>query len=565
MGEPVTQPGSDETQTVAEPAAARRDRSSGRVSDLPSGESTGSRVTSVITPRETLHVQEIDRTRTFMKVTIAFAVLAATTLAVFGGDPLAKRIFLAALLAIAASCGWMAWQMRIDAGYTIARATGVAYVCVFGAFSGIWFFGVFSPAPMILPFGLSFFSVGQSTRAVFAVYATCALTQALLMVLVISGAVHDPGMVGAHGLSRGDQVMILLLVEATLLATYVMQRRTRHATLDAIERHDDVVRSLAQRDALLREARQELAHAMRAGGIGRWTEEVVGSFRLGRVIGRGAMGEVYEATRVGTDEPAAVKLLHPHVLAQPELVQRFVREAKIVGALSVAAVARVLEVSPADAPVPYLAMERLVGQDLADYLREHKRMSVRHVLTMLRQVGTGLDAARAAGVVHRDLKPRNLFLSRHGTHETWKILDFGVARLAGEETLTVDQIVGTPNYMAPEQANGAKVTHKTDLFALAVIAYRALTGQPAFEGESTAEILYKVVHAMPLRPSELASLPAEVDLVLAVGLAKDPDDRFDSAAELAHALDAAARGRVDAALRGRAERMLAKLPWRDAP
>lgn len=535
------------------------------MSDLPSGESTGSRVTSVITPRETLHVQEIDRTRIFVKVAIAFAGLAAATLAVLGGDPLAKRIFLAALLAIAASCGWMAWQLRIDAGYTIARATGVAYVCVLGVFSGIWYFGVFSPAPMVLPFGLSFFSVGQSTRAVFAVYATCALMQALLMVLVIAGVVHDPGMVGAHGLARLDQVMILLLVEATLLATYVMQRRTRHATLEAIERHDDVVRSLAQRDALLREARQELAHAMRAGGIGRWTEEVVGSFRLGRVIGRGAMGEVYEATRVGTDEPAAVKLLHPHVLAQPELVQRFVREAKIVGALSVATVVRVLEVSPADAPVPYLAMERLVGQDLADYLREHKRMGVGHVLTMLRQVGTGLDAARAAGVVHRDLKPRNLFLSRHGTHETWKILDFGVARLAGEETLTIDQIVGTPNYMAPEQANGARVTHKTDLFALAVIAYRALTGQPAFEGESTAEILYKVVHAMPLRPSQLASLPAEVDLVLAVGMAKDADDRFESAAELAQALDAAARGRVEDTLRGRAERLLAKLPWRDAP
>ncbi|HEY8040593.1 MAG TPA: serine/threonine-protein kinase, partial [Polyangiaceae bacterium] len=143
----------------------------------------------------------------------------------------------------------------------------------------------------------------------------------------------------------------------------------------------------------------------------------------------------------------------------------------------------------------------------------------------------------------------------------WKILDFGVARLAGEETLTQDQIVGTPNYMAPEQANGAAVTHRTDLFALGVIAYRALTGRPAFEGETTAEILYKVVHAMPPRPGELVPLPPEVDLVLALALAKDPADRFDSAAELAQALDAASRGRLDAALRARAQRLLARLSW----
>jgi serine/threonine protein kinase len=278
-------------------------------------------------------------------------------------------------------------------------------------------------------------------------------------------------------------------------------------------------------------------------------------------MGRGAMGEVYEATRTSTGEPAAVKLLHPHVLEQSELVQRFTREARIVASLAVPNVVRVLDVSPPDARVPYIVMERLIGHDLADYLREHKRMGVRAVLTMLRQVGAGLDAARGAGVVHRDLKPRNVFLAREGMHETWKILDFGVARLAGEETLTRDQIVGTPNYMAPEQATGEKVTHKTDLFALGIIAYRALTGRPAFEGETTPEILYKVVRSMPPRPGEIASLPQEIEWVLAVALAKDPEDRFDSGGQLAQALDAASRGKIDAALRGKAERLLAKIPW----
>jgi eukaryotic-like serine/threonine-protein kinase len=555
VGEPPTDPDKDDAPTTAEPAASSR-----RLADLStSSGGTGSRATSVITPRETLHLQEIARTRVFVVIAAIFAALVSLTLSLLGGDPVAKDIFYFASVAIVVSCSWLGWKLRRDEEYTIARATAVAYVSILSAFAGVWYFGVFSPAPAIIPFGLSFFSIGHSTRAVFAVYLTCALVQAALTLLVVSGAVEDPGLIRAGDLSRFQQVMILIILQGVFFITYVVQRKTRQATLEAIEQHDRVVRSLAQRDALLREARQDLAQALQAGGLGRWSDQVLGSFRLGRVLGRGAMGEVYEATHVGSGELAAVKLLHPHALAQADLVQRFVREARIVGSLSATNVVRVLDVSPPDAPLPWLAMELLTGHDLADHLREHKRMGLRSVLTMLRQVGLGLEAARGAGVVHRDLKPRNLFLSSRG--DVWKILDFGVARLSGDQTLTRDQIVGTPNYMAPEQANGATVTHRTDLFALGIIAYRALTGQPAFEGEATPEILYKVVHTMPPRPSEVAPLPLEVDLVLAIALAKDPADRFDSASELAQALDAAARGRLDAALRARGERLVARLPW----
>src|SRR5204862_7980656 len=135
------------------------------------------------------------------------------------------------------------------------------------------------------------------------------------------------------------------------------------------------------------------------------------------------------------------------------------------------------------------------------------------------------------GVVHRDLKPQNLF--RHG--ELWKILDFGVARALDQgDTLTAGQIVGTPSYMAPEQATGATVDHATDLYALAAITYRALTGHAPHASGDLAETLYRVVHTAPRRPSDLAPrLPHEVDLVLAIGLAKHAVDRFASAAELA--------------------------------
>ena len=532
-----------------------------RVSDIPSDTSSAasaSRVTSVITPRETLHIEEIARTRIFTSTVVAFAALVAATLGFIGGDPAAKRLLLGALVAIVGSCAWLRWQLRTDEGYSLRSATVVAYIAVFGAFTGVWYFGVFSPASIVLPFGLSFFSLGQNRRAAFTVYLACAVLQGALMVLVTAGAVRDPGLVRAGGLTLVEQLVIIVLVQATIVATYLIHSKARQATLAAIEQHDRVVRSLAHRDALLREARQELAHAMQAGGLGRWSDQVVGGFRMGRVLGRGAMGEVYEATHESTNEPAAVKLLHPHVLAQGDLVQRFVREARIVAGLHAANVVRVLDVSTPDETVPWLAMERLTGQDLADHLREHKRLGLKGAVTMLRQVGQGLDAARGAGVVHRDLKPRNLFLAGG---QVWKILDFGVARIAGEETLTKDQIIGTPNYMAPEQANGAAVTHRTDLFALGVIAYRVLTGRPAFEGEAMAEILYKVVHAMPPAPTTVASLPAAMDLVLAVAMAKDPGDRFDSGAELAHAVEDAARGRLDKALQGRAERLLARLPW----
>jgi tRNA A-37 threonylcarbamoyl transferase component Bud32 len=566
MADPATQPGNEEPATVLEPAvhshrpAAPSTAPSGRLS-LPSTDPTtgDSRVTSVITPRETLHLQEVARTRVFVIVVAIFATLVAATLGLLGGDPTARRLFMFASAAIVLSCGWFGWQLRRDEGYTIARATAVAYVSILSAFAGVWYFGVFSPAPAIIPFGLSFFSMGQSLRSVLGVYLTCAFVQAALMLLVITGTVADQGLVRADGLTTFQRVTVMLILEGLFFITYLVQRKSRQATLDAIEQHDRVVRSLAQRDALLREARQDLAVALQVGGLGRWSDETLGAFRLGRVIGRGAMGEVYEATREGTGEPAAVKLLHPHVLAQPDLVQRFVREARVVASLRVANIVQVLDVSPPDSPIPWLAMERLTGHDLADHLREHKRMGLKAVLTLLRHVGMGLDAARAAGVVHRDLKPRNLFLSSRT--EQWKILDFGVARVSGEQTMTVDQIVGTPNYMAPEQANGALVTHRTDLFALGVIAYRALTGRPAFEGEVTAEILYKVVHSMPPRPGEIVPLPPDVDLVLAIALAKDAADRFDSAAELAQSLDEAARGRLAAPLRVRAERLLARLPW----
>jgi serine/threonine-protein kinase len=520
---------------------------------------------SLVTARETLGYQEIERTRAFMRIALFLAIIMSSALPFVGGDPAAKLVLFGSLGLVVAVCGRLLVLLKSDEGYTLRRAVITGYTTIFAVFCGIHFYGVFSPGAAVVPLGIYFFCTGQSDRASLSVYVTCSVAYAALAVLAVTGLVPDRGLVTADGLTLLERLVVVALIEGIFFAVYMSARKTREATLYAIERHDVVVRGLAQRDALLHEARHDLVQAMRVGGVGRFSGEVVGSFRLGSVIGRGAMGEVYEAVRLDTKEEAAVKLVHPQLLADRDIVERFLREAKLTSSLSALNVVRVIEASGADAPIPYLAMERLRGDDLATHLRDTKRMGMRLLLTMLRQVGAGLDAAHAAGIVHRDLKPRNIFCARSrksGEADVWKILDFGVSKLdSGEGTLTGGQIVGTPAYMAPEQARAQPVGSRADVFALGVIAYRALTGSPPFSGDTNVEILFRVSHDMPLRPSDLVRMPPEVDLVLAVALAKAPEDRFGTATELAQALDGASRGRVDPALTAHANRLLESLPW----
>ena len=522
------------------------------------GASSQGSASSLVTARETLGLQEIQRTRAFMRIAIALAVAQAWALPFTSGDFFAKGVLALAVVIVVAVCGRFLVLLRDDEAYSMRRALGAAYATIFAVFAGIHFYGVFSPGAAVVPLGIYFFCTGQSDRASAAVYATCAVAYGVLGGLVASGAIPDHGIVTASGVPLLERIVILVLIEGIFYAVYVIARKTRAATLFAIERHDVVVRSLAQRDALLHEARHDLVQAMRVGGVGRFSGEVVGPFRLGSVIGRGAMGEVYEAQRLDTKEEVAIKLVHPQLLVEHEVVERFLREAQLTSALASANVVRVIETSGPDAPIPFLAMERLHGEDLAAHLRDDRRMTPKEVVAMMKQVAAGLDAAHAAGIVHRDIKPRNIFRDR----AVWKILDFGVSKLdSGEGTLTRGQLVGTPAYMAPEQARALPVGKRADLFSLGVIAYRALTGSPPFSGDANVEILFRIAHAMPTRPTLVARLPEALDAVLAIALAKDPKDRFDSGAELVSALDAAVRGKLDPRLGAHARALLATLPW----
>jgi serine/threonine-protein kinase len=186
------------------------------------------------------------------------------------------------------------------------------------------------------------------------------------------------------------------------------------------------------------------------------------------------------------------------------------------------------------------------------------------MVEMVEHVATALADVRAAGVVHRDLKPANLFLT-DSLPRTWKVLDFGLSKILwdndGGSMLTRDQAVGTPAYMSPEQVRGPKVDHQADLYALAAIAYRAITGVPPFSGNQIAHVLYRVVYQQPESPAALARVPVDVELVLAVGMAKRVEDRFERVEELAAAMRAAYRGDLSDEVRARGWNVLKSAPW----
>jgi eukaryotic-like serine/threonine-protein kinase len=292
-----------------------------------------------------------------------------------------------------------------------------------------------------------------------------------------------------------------------------------------------------------------------------YTGRTIAGYQLGVLLGRGAMGEVYEAKNAD-GATCAVKVLHAHLQDQPGPYRRFRREAELAASLDVANVVRVYEVTAANDDIPVIAMERLVGEDLAAMLKRVPTLPLAEVIELVRQVGAGLAAAHDAGIVHRDLKPGNVFATDTSGRRVWKILDFGVSKLVADDgTLTHGNVVGTPGYMAPEQARRGEVDGKADLYALGVIAYRAITGRPVVAAGDVPAMLYDVVYRMPVRPSALVDVPPVIDLVLAIALAKAPEDRFPSGAAFADALDAAGRNRLPDDVAARARRLIEASPW----
>jgi len=516
-------------------------------------------------PVEAMRQDEVTRTRIFLKVAIATCFAGVIVALITGGDPIAFRIICASCVVNVFGAVWLLHLARDVQTYTPRKALVPAMLIAFGAFGGVYYWGVASPVAAMLTYGIYFFSLGINARIVTSMYVLVAILHAALGLAIMNDVIIDRGIIKMTGLRTIDQIGILSVIEFLYFITFFTARVSQRATLEAMTHLEQAAKTVAHREALLAEARAELDRALKVGGPGRFSDQEVGGFKLGILIGRGGMGEVYEARHVKDGGEAAVKLLHAGTLADPTHVQRFIREAQTASRLDTPHVVRVLEVGTTTGEIPFIAMERLRGNDLAHQLRRHRKLSLAVAQQFAEEVAIGLEAAREAGIVHRDLKPHNVFHAEVAGNRTWKILDFGVSKAGGTGTLTQGHVIGTPAYMAPEQARGEDVDHRADVYSLAAILYRSVTGHPSFTGKDVPSMLYDVVYRVPTQPSILTTLPGDVDRVLAIGLAKEPRDRFSSAAELARWFSLATTNELDPEQRRRADDVIAKYPWGTRP
>ncbi|HSN31190.1 MAG TPA: serine/threonine-protein kinase, partial [Ideonella sp.] len=449
------------------------------------------RITTV-TPEVSLLGEEIARTRIFLGVCAALAAMLMLCTPLLSG-PLRVRFGVAvACLVVVGMSLWFRYTIRDPQRYTERRLVALSYTLAIATGIGMLFVGIFSPAPMAGTLGIYFLSLGSSQLAALSAYLLGSVLHAVPAVLIATGVIHDFGLFRDTTTTGRDKLLAALLVQVVYFLTYVLARLSRRATKQVIERLHSALAQVQKREALLVEAHHELDRALAAGHLGRYSERQLGPFRLGPVIGRGAMSEVYRAARTDDGRSAAVKVLHHDLLSSQQHLRRFQREAEIIASLRSRHVVRLYHVGidgTGDAPA-YLAMELLEGHDLAFELRRDRRLDPERVLMLVDHVADALTEAHAAEIVHRDLKPQNLFAVESGGTTTWKVLDFGVSKLERSGTLTHGNLVGTPGYMAPEQARGGDVAPTADVFALAVIAYRALTGRPAFSGRELPRVLF---------------------------------------------------------------------------
>lgn len=502
--------------------------------------------------------EEAARARVFLRVTALVTILLAAFLPFLPGpDWLRGTAFATTALVIVASLVGLVIVSR-DYRYTPRFIVGMSSLFSACAIVIIYYLGLFSAAAAVLTVVVYFFGLSRSRLAAVIAYTLVASLYLVASAGIASNLIPDHGLVSVAGAAELSRWYRVAMMQVVLGVTFYLAQSSRRATDRAIERAQQTRHALKQRDALLAEARGELDFALTSEG--HLTGQVAGDYLLGDLLGRGAMGEVYDATQQSTGRRVALKLLHPNMLENAEYVQRFLREAQAAAAVPSEHVAQVYEVGFMPQGGPFIAMELLEGHDLAWHLRKHQSLDLPTVEVMVEHAARALAAVRDAGVVHRDLKPANLFLVDALPHK-WKVLDFGLSKIQGGVALTRDVAVGTPQYMAPEQAQGLGVDHRADLYALAAIAYRAITGQPPFVGEDIGPLLLDVIYTQPQQPGLYAKLPVEVELVLAIALSKKPDDRFASVEELAAAFRLAVAGDLDETTRMRGWQLVKRYPW----
>ncbi len=268
-----------------------------------------------------------------------------------------------------------------------------------------------------------------------------------------------------------------------------------------------------------------------------------GRYELGDAIGTGGMAEVFSGSDVRLGRNVAIKVLRADLARDPSFQGRFRREAQAAASLNAPSIVSVFDTGEDESGVPYIVMEFVDGRTLRDVLLEEGRLLPQRALEVAAEVCAALDAAHGAGIVHRDIKPGNVMLTRAGEV---KVMDFGIARAASDAASAMTQtsaVIGTAAYLSPEQARGEHVDGRSDLYSTGCLLYELVTGAPPFTGDSAVAVAYQHVREDPQPPSAYdETLPASVDAVVLKAMAKNPANRYQSAEEMREDLLRAARG-----------------------
>ena len=266
-----------------------------------------------------------------------------------------------------------------------------------------------------------------------------------------------------------------------------------------------------------------------------------GRYRLDKLIGEGGMGDVYRATHVHIDTEVAVKLLKPELVSNQTAIKRFRLEARAAGRIHHPNAVRVTDFGVTPERIVYLVMELVHGQSLRSVMRKEGQLDYLRAVNIVLQICGALDAAHRGGVIHRDLKPDNILIENVHDTERVKVLDFGIAKLKETKTdafLTLaGTIIGTPQYMSPEQCQGKNLDPSSDIYSIGVLLYEMLSGEVPFDGDSAIQVVYNQLHAPPRSLSELSPhVPPLLAQVVMRSLRKEPDQRQSSALQLSNEL-----------------------------
>ncbi|MCW2666566.1 MAG: serine/threonine protein kinase [Frankiales bacterium] len=273
------------------------------------------------------------------------------------------------------------------------------------------------------------------------------------------------------------------------------------------------------------------------------TRQLGGRYELGELLGVGGMAQVYRADDARLGRSVAIKVLRPDLARDPAFQARFRREAQSAASLNAPCIVSVYDTGEDDAGVPFIVMELVDGRTLREVLQTEGRLLPQRALEVVADICAALQVAHEAGIVHRDVKPGNVMLN--GTGDV-KVMDFGIARAVADTSVTMTQtsaVIGTAAYLSPEQARGEHVDARSDLYSTGCLLYELLAGAPPFTGDSPVSVAYQHVREDPLPPSTYdTTLPPDVDAVVLKAMAKNPANRYQSAAEMREDLLRAAAG-----------------------